>query len=720
MIIEVLRENRRATNRHLLFVAPRGMGKTTLMRRVAAEVRRTAELNERWYPLLFSEEAYEVSTPGEFWLESLFFLSLQTEDERWQRAYEDLKREPDERRLRERALAQLLDFANEQGKRILLVVKNLNMLVGEQMGNNADWDLRHTLLNEPRIMLLATATSRFEEIEHIEKAWFDLFSIHELHPLDEEESATLWNAIMPEDLTPMQLRPIQILTGGNPRLLRVLAEFVAQNSIQELMENLIRLIDDHTEYFKSQLDNLPPVERKVFVSLLESWEPTTARAVAEAARLDVNKTSSLLARLIQRGAVVARERSRKKYYQVAERLYNIYYLMRRRTHPANRVKLAVRFMTAYFRGKRLVKIASAIAQEACQLDSFARQDHLWAYYGLLSETKSARLQREILAAAPAGFFQNEDTPQELRQLIQTLMGKSEQPALSLEEMLQQPEFTTNFVSQLDAWEKRFSDAKGFIQDFFKIGNLLYVKGRLADALTAYEKLYALLNRRVQEGRSELANDLAMALMNKGNALSDLGKLAEAIGIYDEAIGIRRQLVEAGRSELANDLARALMNKAFALETEKESDRAQVCYREVEQLCRTQLEKNVFTETFETFALLVTALTGQKKWIEALAAVKRLLPFAQAHPLSIQRIIAAITKIAAAGYAKEALAVLLESEGRDALEPLEVGLRIFLEEEPLAPQEVYEVGKDVANDIRAMQAQLAPPKPQAKAKRKRKT
>jgi hypothetical protein len=45
----------------------------------------------------------------------------------------------------------------------------------------------------------------------------------------------------------------------------------------------------------------------------------------------------------------------------------------------------------------------------------------------------------------------------------------------------------------------------------------------------------------------------------------LGRHNEAIDCYDEAIGIRRRLVEVeGRVELENDLAGALMNKGNAL------------------------------------------------------------------------------------------------------------------------------------------------------------
>jgi hypothetical protein len=44
------------------------------------------------------------------------------------------------------------------------------------------------------------------------------------------------------------------------------AQFAQKNSIRELMENLTGLVDEYTEYFKSQLDALAPKERRVFLA----------------------------------------------------------------------------------------------------------------------------------------------------------------------------------------------------------------------------------------------------------------------------------------------------------------------------------------------------------------------------------------------------------------------------------------------------------------------
>ncbi len=399
LILEVVRENTAGSNQHLLIVGPRGSGKTTLVRRVAAEIRKDPALAADWYPIVFAEESYLISSPGELWLETLFHLGEQTRDERWDRAYQELRKELDEDRLRQSALAQLMDFATESGKRVLLIVENMNILLGEQMKGSGDWDLRHTLLNESRVMLLGTATSRFEGVEKIDRAWFELFAIHELLPLDAQECHALWRAVTGEQPSGLRLRPMQILTGGNPRLLKILAEFAATRSFRELASQLVQLVDQHTEYFKSHLDRLAPQERKVFVALLDLWDPVSAQDVARAARLSVSKVSSLLNRLVSRGSIqVVEQRGRRNIYQASERLFNIYYLMRRRGHQANRVRALVVFMTHFYSGEHTPVIRQLAAEGDWQEALKAAKP---AVRAAGSNEAAAKLATEILMSAAA-------------------------------------------------------------------------------------------------------------------------------------------------------------------------------------------------------------------------------------------------------------------------------------------------------------------------------
>ena len=87
----------------------------------------------------------------------------------------------------------------------------------------------------------------------------------------------------------------------------------------------------------------------MYLALAALWKPATTREIAERARLDTSKCSAHLGRLMERGAVeVTGGSARRKLYYLGERLYNIYYLMRRARGPAPLVEALIRFMEGYY------------------------------------------------------------------------------------------------------------------------------------------------------------------------------------------------------------------------------------------------------------------------------------------------------------------------------------------------------------------------------------
>ena len=88
-------------------------------------------------------------------------------------------------------------------------------------------------------------------------------------------------------MSSQSVRPIEILTGGNPRLIGVIAQFGATQSFHNLMNNLYSLVDDHTDYFKSHLESLPSQERRVYLALarlMETRDPLEKSRSARAPR----------------------------------------------------------------------------------------------------------------------------------------------------------------------------------------------------------------------------------------------------------------------------------------------------------------------------------------------------------------------------------------------------------------------------------------------------
>lgn len=485
ILLETVRDNVHATNQHLLVIGPRGSGKTTLLRRVAAAVRETPELANQWYPLAFGEESYEVASAGQFWLEALYYLGVQSGDPQWKKTYDELLDEPDETRLGLRCLARLMDFADSQGKRLLIIVENLNLILGEQVSEDDAWTLRNTLMAEPRLMLLGSATTRFEAISNPKQAMFELFRITELDRLSVAECQSIWKKVAEQQIPEEQARAVQILTGGNPRLLTILAAFGANRSFHSLLEDLSLLVDEHTDYFKSNFEVLPSSERKVFACLATLWEDSTAAEVARAARLTTSSVSSLLKRLEGRGAVKSKEHGKgKKRYQLSERLYNVYYLMRR-GHENDRIRAVVNFMIQFYGNEKLHEAVGDIVKEVCCLDSGKRRPNYKALEILLSHPEIKNNIGNIFKMLPKEFFELQDMPEDLRAEFDKSNKSIAAKVLMLFNKSEKYYKSENFVEAENSLRELLDIAPDFAPAFGLLGIILFTQGKDHDEGLGY-------------------------------------------------------------------------------------------------------------------------------------------------------------------------------------------------------------------------------------------
>jgi len=653
MIVEIVRDNTGDSNQHLLVIGPRGIGKTMLALRVAAEVHRTPELNAKWYPLVFAEESYEVVSPGEFWLEAIFHLGKQTQDDRWKRTHAELNQEQDEFRLRERALDQLLDFADEQGKRILIIVENFNQLLGEQISDKDAWTLRHTLMNEPRIMLLATAVSRFDEIDNSGKAMFELFKLHDVKPLDEDECRIIWKANTGSEPGDRRIRPIQILTGGSPRLLTIISNFGKDMSFRELMDDLVQLVDDHTEYFKSHLEALPVKERKAYLGLAELWDASTAHEVAEVVRLDVNAASALLKRLTDfRGAVVSTKgKGERKRYQVAERMYNIYYLMRRRGTPAARVKAVVNFMVDFYDAEGLVRIARIInsppRHQGTKIYSFPRSS-----VGTSNDTGFEREMEEESAYMKAIELEPDN----------------EKAWINLGALYDQLE---RYESAREVWSRVVKLNPDNGDAWLNLGVLYHTHLEIYGyAEKAYKKALKL-----KPGSEYILTQLvSMQLDKQGHPDKALKQVKWYLKKNDGSAELLMSVAELfwvhdAKTYLAD------IRKWVKDAVKKAPDNSRYQYR------------------------LAWILVKSERYTDALESARRYLEDEEYVKENVDEAIELFVELAAKGKDKKMLKLFDDCPSARYIEPLIVGLRMFFGEEVHAAVEIVEVGKDVVKRIR---------------------
>ena len=529
-IVETLRENTGASNQHVIVIGPRGSGKTMLLLRVASEIRSDPELSSCLHPIMFAEESYGVGTCGEFWLECLSRLARQIPGETGEvnlsRSVEDLRRERDDRRLRERCLGALLDFAEREGKRLVLGVENLNMLFSDMTDRDAGWCLRQTLQTEPQIMLVGSATSRFGEIDRPDRALYDLLRVLTLRPLDQKESAVLCETVAGRPVESGAARRLQIITGGSPRLLAIMARFAAETSFGALMADLLDLVDEHTAYFKSHLESLPAQERRVYLALLELWRPSTAREIAERARIETSACSAQLRRLMGRGVVSeAGGTPRRRQYYASERLYAIYYLLRRSRGADGMAQALVAFMEAYYAKRELEGLVDRMVADAPKLDPAI---------GHLFDATLRHLSRSPVLASHFVREHPRYVDDDVTDAIEATTQRRDEAAKAREagDVARALDMWDDVLHELEAVERHATKPSPALRHEFAA--ILHCKalcllelGRLKESLSVCDDLIRKFDV------DDLAETVALALITRSRVLREMERTVEEMEVYGE-------------------------------------------------------------------------------------------------------------------------------------------------------------------------------------------
>ena len=371
---------------HVVLVGPRGMGKTTLGLSFLQAVREDADLSTKWQPVPFPEESYEIGDLGDFWLAALRHLAESSGETRWSDRARGLQEdERDAERLAAYALAALLDFCEEQGKRLILFVENLD-LVFSQLGNERQVHaLREALMTHAQILLVGSANTVFDAIRSHGEPFYEFFRIIQLRGLDRDECRRLLRALADQedgnrhpaalDLEEGRLETIRRLTGGNPRLLVLTYRMLRESPLGSAMEDLERLVDEQTPYFKARIETLPAQARKVFHCLARAWAPLLAREVAVQAKLGSSHASAQLRQLIDKGYVreVRRDGETRGRYEVSDRFYNIYYLVRFSPAGRDRLQRLVDFLHQLY-GPVGMRHTYEAALDALRKSTFSTED----------------------------------------------------------------------------------------------------------------------------------------------------------------------------------------------------------------------------------------------------------------------------------------------------------------------------------------------------------
>lgn len=322
---------------HLLVTAPRGFGKSFLMRLTQIDVDERRASGQPVAIVLLPEEQMNISAPDLLLKEIrrvLLGLPFDTVIARWDRAgqWDAAAAELDQ------AIDQV--FGPGQGL-VVVVIENLDELLKKAFPEPAEQALFRRWLNRSDTRVMVIGGSARCDLDHDPaRPLFQQFTPVDLHGWEENDCVAYLRKLMQvrqQALTPereAKARAIATFIGGNPRLSVILGDVLLNDDALTTAELLDKLVDELTPYYQDRIQSLGGRAQSLLDALLRGGEPCSQSALAE--RVGARQSDIARAfRELQAGRIVVGDRAtdgKETLYRVEDRVFAHYYRKRHLLH----------------------------------------------------------------------------------------------------------------------------------------------------------------------------------------------------------------------------------------------------------------------------------------------------------------------------------------------------------------------------------------------------
>ncbi len=348
---KIIAEKPNSIPQHHLVIGQRGMGKTSLLVRIAVELRKKPYC-DNFIALTFPEEQYNIDRLSKFWLNCLDALADALDRENQTEFTKILDAEIDgiakSHHQENNAIYAIFEkWTIKIDRRPVLLVDNLN-LIFDKISKEEQHQLRAILMsNNAPIMLGASATTIDDTVDY-GAALYDAFQIQYLKKLTLDESIEVLQNLAKitgkKDFEQIiyknkaRLGALYELTGGTPRTISMLFPLIQDGFSVEIQTDLDALLDVVTPLYKARFEELPAQLQVVLDAIALHWEPMTIEQLRNVTQLENAQLSPQLKRLVDVGWLQKLDAFEAKgsAYELSERFFNIWYLMRRSSRRQKR------------------------------------------------------------------------------------------------------------------------------------------------------------------------------------------------------------------------------------------------------------------------------------------------------------------------------------------------------------------------------------------------
>jgi tetratricopeptide (TPR) repeat protein len=574
LLNKLLQEKENSIPQHHLIIGQRGMGKTTLLKRMEVELHKE-QYRQQFIPLLYREEQYNVRDLAEFWFNTLDALADSLQSEKYpapmvadiDKTIRELSRKSPEI-ISEEAYKYLMDICHNLHRRPVLLIDNIGLIFSrldnDKQNKTKPWALRKLLSENGAPIVISGGNTLIDSVNDYGMPFYDFFQIQKLNKLNYEEFTKLLinlATVTDKDKTIIasiqenssRQRSLFELTGGSPRLTVMLFEQIAKGFSSNVYDDLEKLADSITPLYKARFEELPSQQQIIVDAIALNWDAISLNKLSTATRMQNNQLSPQLKRMVDDGWIETTPAYKAKgnAYFISERFFNIYYLIRNssRRHK-DKVYCLSRFLECFYGKEDLERISDTLLQQGINSSEQMRLYLALSGVKALNSSQKKKMQEKVFET----FLTNEELCKEF-----DIPGK-------------------NFLSKGRSLYKlkKYSDAINYFNKALDINkndeNAWYFKGTCLYALKKYDDALACFDMTLK-----IDVEFVPAWMQEGAILTYLEKYSDANECFDKVI----KLGSAENDYLENDYL--LYNKGFCLFNLQRYNEALDCYNRATEL-----------------------------------------------------------------------------------------------------------------------------------------
>ncbi|MDR1584243.1 MAG: tetratricopeptide repeat protein [Prevotellaceae bacterium] len=384
LLDRLMKENAGSIPQHYLIIGQRGMGKTTMLKRMETELHKT-QYRQQFIPLLFPEEQYNVKNLSEFWLNCLDALAdcLELEKSTGEETVaqidkniKNLQSLKETEKISEESYKYLMSTCQKLHRRPVLLVDNIG-LVFNRLSRHEQHVLRALLSENGAPVIISAGVTLTDDTVNYDAPFYDFFQLHYLKKLSFEEFLELLKNLadvthsdekvfssLQKDI-PRQ-KTLHQLTGGNPRTAVMLFKLTVKGFADDINDDLEALLDEITPLYKARFEELPTQQQIILDAIALNWDAISLKQLSENTGFGNGQISPQLKRLSEDGWIETTEAYQAKgnAYFISERFFNVWFLMRRSSRrQKEKVYCLSRFLECFYGKEGIEKISNDFSKQ---------------------------------------------------------------------------------------------------------------------------------------------------------------------------------------------------------------------------------------------------------------------------------------------------------------------------------------------------------------------